>query len=176
MVSLPMTGHTPVIRTDFSDPAAWEAARAAILAPGAEAALFTAYVEFVEDPDFAGYTPTQILALVSDEFINRHVCLFIVDETTVSSVGWPVLVMDLRGEQGQMFRTVANELHGVEASLSTGNIAFSFYAGLADETGGVFRGGGPSRSAIKTGLQQALQNSPSKAMAAMLEPREPPVQ
>ena len=65
MVSLPMTGHMPVIRTDFSDPAAWEAARAAILAPGAEAAMFAPDVEL-----------------------------------------------------GRMFRTVADELHGIEANLT----------------------------------------------------------
>jgi hypothetical protein len=176
MVSLPMTGHTPVIRTDFSGPASWEAARAAILAPGAEAALFTAHVEFVDDPDLAGYTPAQILALVTDEFADRHACLFIADETTVSSADWPVLVMDLRGEKGRMFRAVADELHGIEANLSIGNMDFSFYAEFAGETGGVFRGGGPARSVIKAGLQQALQNSPSKAMTAMLKPREPPVQ
>jgi hypothetical protein len=174
MTSLPMTGNTPVIRTDFSDPAAWEAVRAAILAPGAEAELFTAHVTFVDDPDFAGYTPEQILALVNDEFAGRHTCLFIADETTVSSADWPVLVMDLRDEQGRTFRAVADELYGIEANLSTGNMDFSFYAEFADDTGGVFRGGGPPRSVIKAGLQQALQNSPSNAMAAMLKPRNLP--
>jgi hypothetical protein len=176
MVALPITGHTPVIRTDFSDPAAWAAARAAILAPGAEAAMFAPDVEFVDDPGFSDYTPAQILALVTGEFAGRHVCLFIADETTVSSADWPVLVMDLRGEKGRMFRAVADELHGIEANLSTGNMDFSFYAEFADQTGGVFRGGGPARSVIRAGLQQALQNSPSKAMAAMLKPRKPPVQ
>jgi hypothetical protein len=175
MVSLPMTGHTPVIRTDFSSPAAWEAARAAILAPGAEAAMFTAQVHFVDDPDFAGYTPARILALVTDEFADRHACLFIADETTVNTADWPALVMDLRGERGRMFRTVADEMYGIEANLSIGNMDFSFYAESAQETGGVFRGGGPSRSVINAGLQQALQNSPGNAMAAMLKPGKPPV-
>jgi hypothetical protein len=176
MISLPVTEYTPVIRTDFSGPAAWEAARAAILAPGADGALFTAHVEFVDDPGLAGYTPEQILALVTEELADRHPCLFIVDATTVSSADWPVLVMDLYEEKGRMFRVIADEVHSVEANLSTGNSDFSFYAEFADETGGVFRGGGPSRSDIKAGLQQALQNWPSKSLAAILEPQEPPVQ
>jgi hypothetical protein len=57
MISLPVTEHTPVILTDFSEPAAWNATRAAILAPGRDAALFTAHVEFVHDPSLAGSTP-----------------------------------------------------------------------------------------------------------------------
>jgi Domain of unknown function (DUF6924) len=174
MVALQTADHTPVIRTGFSDPAAWAAVRAAILAPGAEAAMFAAQVTFVDDPDLAGYTPAQILALVTDEFAGRHACLFIADETTIGSADWPVLVMDLRGNKGRTFRTVADELHGIEANLSAGNMDFSFYAEFADETGGVFRGGGPPRAVIKAGLQQALQNSPSKAMAALLKPQQPP--
>ena len=140
MVSLPVTENkTLVIRTDYSYPAGWDAAREAILAPGAEARLFTAHVEFVDDPDLAGCTPAQILALATDEFTSRNACLFIVDQTTVSSVGWPVLVMDLEVEKGRVFRAIADEVHYIEANLSTGNTDFSFYAEFAEETGGVFR-------------------------------------
>jgi hypothetical protein len=154
MVSLPVTEHTPVIRTDFSEPAAWEAARAAIVAPGAEAALFAAHVQFVDNPDLAGHTPEQILALVTDELASCHPFLFIVDTTTVSSADWPVLVMDLYEEKGRIFRAIADEVHSIEANLSMGNLGFSFYTEFADKTGGVFRGGGPSRSDIKTRMRQ----------------------
>jgi hypothetical protein len=174
MVTLPVTGDKAlVIRTDFADPAAWEAVREAILAPGAQARLFTANVEFVDDPGFAGCTPAQILALVPDEFTSRHACLFIVDKATVSSAGWPVLVMDLAVEKGRMFRAVAEEVHGIEANLAVGNVDFSFYAQFAEDAGGIFRGGGPSKSEIVARLQDAVQKWPSKAMEAMLRP-EPP--
>lgn len=176
MVSLPVTKDTPVVRTDFSDLTAWEAARAAILAPGAEAALFTAHVEFVDDPALAGYTPEQILALVTDEIAGRHPCLFIVDTTTVSSADWPVLVMDLREEKGRTFRAIADVVHMIGANLSLGNSELSFYAEVADEAGGVFRGGGPSRSDIIAGLRQAARDYQSKALAAILKPQEPPAQ
>jgi hypothetical protein len=136
--------------------------------------LFAAQVEFVDDPGFAGYTPEQILALVTDEFADRHTFLFIVDQATVSSGGWPVLVMDLSEEKGRMFRAAADEVGGVEANLSVGNSDFSFYAELADETGGVFRGGGPSRSLTIAKMQQALQKWPSRALEGLLKPEEPP--
>jgi hypothetical protein len=175
MVTLPVTQDTPVIRTDRSDPAGWEAVRAAIVAPGAEAFLFAAHVEFVDDPGLAGYSPEQILALATDEFTDRHSFLFIVDATTVGSADWPVLVMDLYTEKGRTFRAVADEVHGIEANLSTGNSDFSFYAEMAQETGGVFRGaGGPSRAEIRSGLLHALENTPSKSLAAILRPQEPP--
>ena len=67
MVSLPVPQDAPAIRTGFSGPAAWEATREAIPVPGAGASLFAAHAEFVDDLDFAGYTPAQILALVTGE-------------------------------------------------------------------------------------------------------------
>jgi hypothetical protein len=181
MVSLPQTGHnTLVIRTDFTDSAGWQAAREAILAPGAQARLFTAHVEFVDDPDFADWTPEQVLALVTDEFTSRNPCLFIVDKTTVSAVGWPVLVMDLYAGEGQVFRAVAESIHGIEANLSTGNMDFAEYAEAAEDADGVFRGfGGPSRAEILARLQEAAQTgkSPNKFMEAMLRPQpDPPAQ
>jgi hypothetical protein len=174
MVSLPVTEDTPVIRTDFTDPAAWEAARAAILAPGAQARLFAAHVEFVDDPGFAGWTPAQILALATDEVASRHPCLFVVDEATVSGGDWPVLVMDLCVERGRTFRAAAGEVGSIEANLSVGNSEFSFYAELADEAGGVFRGGGPPRSVIIEKMQESLQQWPSRALEGLLRPQEPP--
>jgi uncharacterized protein DUF6924 len=175
MVALSVTQDTPVIRTDVSDPAAWAAVRAAIVAPGAEAALFAAHVEFIDDPDLAGYSPEQILALVTDEFAGRHSFLFIVDATTVGSADWPVLVLSLGTERGATFRTVADEVHGVEANLATGNSDFSFYAEMADEAGGVFRGSGaPPRSQTIEKLRQAARTYSSGSLAAILRPQEPP--
>jgi hypothetical protein len=87
MLTLLTSGDMPVIRTDFSDQGAWEAVRAAILAPGEDGEIFRAHVEFVDDPGLADSTPEQVLALVTDEFADRHACLFIVDKTTIGSPG-----------------------------------------------------------------------------------------
>ena len=102
-------------------------------------------------PGFAGCTPAQILALVTDELASRHPCLFIVDKATASAGDWPVLVMDLRGEKGRMFRVTADEVGGIEANLSVRNIDFSFYADFASEAGGVFRGGPAGGGAAAAG-------------------------
>jgi hypothetical protein len=144
MVSLPVTKQTPVIRTDFSSPAAWTEVRAAIAAPGDENASSTAYIYFVDDPAWADHAPEQILASMTAEFAGRHRCLFIVDKTTVSTPGWPVLVVDLADEKHQAFRAVADELAGIEANLWIGHLNFSSYAKRAQGTDGVF-GGRPAR-------------------------------
>jgi hypothetical protein len=144
MVSLPITEQTPVIRTDFSSPAVWAEVRAAIVAPADENTSFAAYVHFVDDPAWADHAPEQILASMTAEFAERHRCLFIVDKTTVSTPGWPVLVMDLADEEHQAFRAIADELAGIEANLWMGNISFSSYTRRARGTDGVF-GGRPAR-------------------------------
>jgi hypothetical protein len=157
MVMLPTTEDTPVIRTDFSDQAAWEAVCAAILASGDDGELFAAHVEFVDDPDFDGRTPEQLLALVTDE-IARHGCLFIVDQTTVSSAVQPVLVVDLCDEKGRTLRTIPDALHSIQANLSIGNMYFAEFADAAGDDG-VFRGfGGPSRSELKSMLPPFMLN------------------
>ncbi len=162
---LPTTSYTPVIRTDFSDQQAWEGARAAILAPGDDGDVFAAQVEFVDDPAFADSAPEQILALVTDDFADRHPCLFIVDKTTVSSADWPVLVIDLCEEKGRMFRSVADQLFSIESNLSVSNMGFSEFAEAADDYG-IFRGfGGPSRSVLKAQLPPFMLN-PSRHTTA----------
>jgi hypothetical protein len=160
MVTLPTTADSPVIRTDFSDQDAWEAARAAILAPAAYAKLLTAHVEFVDDPGYADKTPTQVLDLITDEFTDSHPCLFIVDQTTLSSVEWPVLVMDLWDQKGRMFRTVADELFSIESNLSVSNMSFSEFADAADASG-VFRGFGDlPRAELMARLPASMLNPP----------------
>jgi hypothetical protein len=137
-VSLPVTGQAPVIRTDFSDPAAWAAVRAAILAPVGEAVQPAAYVDLVDDPAWADRTPGQIRDCVTAEFAERHRCLFIVDATALTTPGWPVLVVNPSGGKHPVFRAVAEELGGIEANLWMGTVTFSSYAQRAGQTGGVF--------------------------------------
>jgi hypothetical protein len=158
MVMLPTTEDTPVIRTDFSDQDAWEAARAAILAPGADGELFAAHVEFVDDTSFADQTPEQIVALVTDEFAASHPCLFLADKAALTGPDWAVLVIDLEDEKGRTIRTVADELFSIEANLSVGNMFFGEFADAAGADG-IFRGfGGPSRAELKAKLPASMLN------------------
>jgi hypothetical protein len=167
MVMLPTAGATPVIRTDFTDDDAWEAVRAAILAPSRDGELFVSHVGFVDDPGLAGQTPEGILALIPDAFAEIHSCLFIVDQTTISSPDWPVLVIYLNNDRkAWMFRTIADVLHTVEANLSVGNLDFYEFVDAADQNG-VFRGfGGPSRAQLEAKLPSFVIN-PSKARRAV---------
>ena len=63
MKPLPKSDQAPVLRTDFSDAAAWQTIRSAIEAPVREIGDtidFFAYVTFVDDPDYRDLDPTQI--------------------------------------------------------------------------------------------------------------------
>lgn len=173
MVSLPDSEDLLVVRTDFSDPGGWEATRRAILAPGAEAQLYAAPVEFVDDEGFAGYAPEQFLDLIGE---GPGGCLFIVDKTTVSSPDWPVLVMDLEGERGRVFRVIADEISEIAGNALVGKINLSEYADYADERGGILRRrGGPSRSEIIASLREAVDSGkwPGEVMKKMMKPGPP---
>jgi hypothetical protein len=128
----------PVIRTDFSDQARWEAIRAAIIAPSEDDG-FVAAVEFVDDPTLAGFTVDHLLALATEETIGYQRCLLVVDAVTTASREWPVLVIDLREDRGRQFRAVASHIHSIENNLSIANMDFFEFADNV-EIDGVFRG------------------------------------
>src|SRR4051794_13102015 len=94
---LPKTEHSLVLRTDFSDDAAWEAACAAIQEPNGDG--FRAYVDCVSDPAYAGLTVEQFVAL--DPKGADHTFAFLVDRVTLTDPDRPVLVVDLYDEPGQ---------------------------------------------------------------------------
>ena len=71
MKHLPETKNALVLRTDFSDAAAWEAICAAIREPVGE---FRAYVHFVSDPAYAGLTTCLMCAGLSMMFGRISPC------------------------------------------------------------------------------------------------------
>lgn len=133
MKSLPDTPHSLVLRTDFSDPDAWEHACRAIETPVGE---FKAYVTFVSDREYEGLSVDQLLALASPD---ARSFVFVVDRGTLSSGECPVLVVDLVDHPGRSFRVVASEMWGVENNLSIANMDFEDFASSVDHDG-VFRG------------------------------------
>ncbi len=63
MKPLPRSEQAIVLRTDFSDEAAWQATRLAIGAPVREngsSLEFLAYVTFVDDPDYRDLDTAQV--------------------------------------------------------------------------------------------------------------------
>ena len=134
MKPIPESENALVIRTDFSDDAAWESMCAAIQAPVGE---FRAYVEFLNDPAYESITVEQLLSLNPKE--NGHFFVFVVDQVALTYPDQPILVIDLDEEAGRAFRVIPAEMWAVENNLSLANMDFFEFADAVDEDG-VFRG------------------------------------
>jgi hypothetical protein len=148
VTSLPQTSSTLLIRTDFSDQAAWQALRTAVTAPNEDE--FLADLHFVDDPAYGDLTPEQIVALAPEH--DRLVIL--ADKTALTAPGMPLLAV-LRhreyddGEEGEEegadrpaheeLRVIAEELWSIENNISLANMDWEEFVDAADEDG-VFRG------------------------------------
>ena len=128
------TQNSLVLRTDFSEPATWEAVCTAIRQP---VGSFQAYVEFVSDPAYDGITTAQVLALIPQG--SNHTFIFIVDRIALSQPDHPILVVDLYDQPGRTFRVIPAEMWGVENNLSIANMDFEEFADAVDQDG-IFRG------------------------------------
>jgi hypothetical protein len=136
MESLPTTNGTPLIRTDFSDEAAWSSALARIRTPS-QGDGFLADVSIVDDPRYDGLTSAELLTMVSDSV--GQAILIVADSTALTSPDVPLLVIGLADSRGREFRVIASELWGVENNLSLANMDFEEFAESVDADG-VFRG------------------------------------
>jgi hypothetical protein len=134
MKDLPDIEDSLVLRTDFSDEAAWTRICSEIEAPVGE---FRAYVTFVSDPEFAGLGIGELTSL--GQRGPYWGFMFVVDRVTLTDGEHPVLVLDLVDEPGRTFRVVPHEMWGVENNLSISNMDFADFADSADADG-VFRG------------------------------------
>lgn len=130
MKLLPKTENALVLRTDFSDDAAWRAVCAAIRQP---VDGFQAYVEFVDAPAYANLGPEQAAECLPPEW--EHSFLMLVDAETLSHPEHPVLVVDLLEEPGRTFRAFPSALVTVENNLSIANADFVDYAESVDADG-----------------------------------------
>jgi hypothetical protein len=136
------TGHPEVplvLRTDFTDPAAWTAITAAITAVGTgERAGFAANVELRDDPAYDGAGPQDVLLLAADGYAPRLIVL--VDRVAVTTPDHPVLVVAVHDEErGETFRALPDQIQSVENNLSLYNMDWHEFAGAVDSEG-VFRG------------------------------------
>jgi hypothetical protein len=136
MKPIPETTNAAVLRTDFSNDAAWRAICDEIQAPVGD---FIATVDCVSDRAFEGLLPTEVAELVRPD--SRHTFLFLVDRHTVEDPEHPVVAVDLYAEPGRSFRVVPSEMWGVENNLSLANMDFEEFADSVDADG-VFRGFG----------------------------------
>jgi len=128
-------GKSLLLRTDFSDDAAWASLCEAVQLPSEEG--FVANVQCVSDSAYSGLTVERLLALKPKE--SDHSFIFIADVDCFTNAEHPILVVDLNWEPGRTFRVIPSEMWGVENNLSLSNMEFHEFADNAG-TDGVFRG------------------------------------
>lgn len=136
MKPIPNTENALVLRTDFSNQAAWEAIRSKIQKP-VGLLRFRANLEFLDDPAYAGITKNDLLGLIPENY--DHTFIVVVDQTAVTRPGNPLLVVDLVEKSGNEFRADPTMLQSIENNLSIANMDFEEFAGHVDPDG-VFRG------------------------------------
>ena len=134
MQRLPKTDNALLLRTDFSDDAAWAALCEAVQQPSEDG--FTAYVDCISDPAYSELTVEQLVKLAPK---GDPSFAFIADHTTFTNPEQPVLVVDLNDEPGRTFRVIPREMWSVENNLSIANMDYSEFADSVDPDG-VFRG------------------------------------
>jgi hypothetical protein len=132
--------YSLVVRTDFTDDAAWSAVRSAIAAPVADPLggpyELRASVEFADDRRYEGMTVDQLLARVPAG--THHRVFFVVDHETLTDPEHPVLAVDL-DEPGRTFRVIPSWMWDVQNNLAISNTDWESYADDAGEDG-VYRG------------------------------------
>jgi hypothetical protein len=135
---LPNIENSLLLRTDFSDDAAWASLCEAVLQPNEEG--FKAFVVCISDPAYDGLTLDQLMALApKGDQCGEHTFAFIADRTTFANPDRAVLVVDLYVEPGRTFRVIPREMWGVENNLSIANMDYREFADDVDPDG-VFRG------------------------------------
>lgn len=135
MKPLPKSDNSLLLRTDFSDDAAWKALCDAVQEPSEEG--FQAYFDFISDPTYDGLTIEQLISLAPKGGDHSFVC--IADRIALTNPERPILVVDLYDEPGRTFRIIPREIWGVENNLSIANMDYREFADNCDSDG-VFRG------------------------------------
>ncbi len=142
MIELPSDSDgVPVIRTDFSDDAAWQVVRDAVAAEDYTGSGYEPNLAFVERRDLAALDAEALVAQIPTQYPDGYEqpFLIVVDAVAIASPEHPVLLVDLQEEDtSPPFRALPREIAAIEANLSIANLDFSDFGDSAQ--GGVFRG------------------------------------
>lgn len=132
---LPATEVALLVRTGFADDTAWTSILTDVFEPEEDSGLgMRAGVHPLNDPQYAGCTPAEVLALVPPEY--PHTFLFVVDDVALREFRHPLLVVDLHpAERGRSFRCVPEAVRTIEANLFTDNLSFDELVAGADADG-----------------------------------------
>jgi hypothetical protein len=134
MPSLPLTEHTPLVRTHYGDDAGWAALVAAVGTPSPDDG-FLAYVEIIDDPAFDDADPAGFA--MDDSNGNAHALIIIADAAAQTAPEFPLLCLST--QDGWSVRVIARELWSIQNNLSLANMDAAEFVRVADEDG-VFRG------------------------------------
>lgn len=136
MKPIPDPEQAPVIRTDFSDQVIWEKVCAEIQKP-VGVLQFRAYMEFIDDPQYADLNRDQLLELLPPGY--NHSFIIVADRMALTHPEHPLLVIDLFDKPRRDFRAIPAKIQGIENNLSIANMDFDEFADAADADG-IFRG------------------------------------
>lgn len=136
MKTIPDTQEALILRTDFSSQAAWDNICSEIRKP-VGILQFRAFVEFLDDPEYAGITKEQLLSLLPHNY--NHSFIIVADQTTIAHPEHPLLVIDLFDDSKRDFRAVPKQIQAIENNLSIANMDFEDFADNVEQDG-VFRG------------------------------------
>ena len=123
-----------VVRTDFSDDAAWESICREMSRPRTVYG-FQANLEFLSDRRYDGCTIEALVELAPD----THTFFFVVDSKTVRDPEQLVLVVDYFDKPFRTLRFIPAQTWSLENNLSIANMDFDDFLTSADADG-VFRG------------------------------------
>ncbi len=134
MAKLPSSENALLIRTDFTDPNAWEHLTSIVQEPSD---LFIFNMEVVDDASFSGKSVQDLVSSLPVDY--PHSFIAVVDSIAISKDDHPVLLVDVEEEPGRSFRSIASQVPSIDNNLSISNMGFEEFLELVDENG-VFRG------------------------------------
>jgi len=129
--------NSPLVRTDFSDDAAWLSLVRAAAAESPDG--FRAHLRIVDDRRFKDCSAADLID--RGEGWDQAAVLFVADAHALRDPEQAILCVDLIDQPGRSFRCIPSELWGVDNNLSLANMAFDEFATAVDR-GGVHRGFG----------------------------------
>ena len=135
MPKLPESDRTLLLRSDYSDDAAWANLCRLVDAPYTDG--FRAYLTFVNEPELVGKSIEDLVGLV--ESGGYHSFFFVADREAIQGPEHAVIAVDLHEQRGRTFRVIPAQMWSVENNLSLANMDFSEFVEHVDAAG-VFRG------------------------------------
>ncbi|MFD0362121.1 DUF6924 domain-containing protein [Nocardia sp. GCM10030253] len=129
-------GESLLLRTDFTDDAAWAKTLAAVIASydeDTETGLTP-----IDDAAFDGLTLDELV-----ELVDGQTYVFLADATTMTDSEHPILAVDTSDEDGRsgypVFRIAPSAMAGVEVNFFLANMDFGDFADNVDDDE-VYRG------------------------------------